>query len=99
MEELLKILTDNIISHREQQQMSQVKLAELCGISPKYLSLIESRKRTPTLATVQKIAEGLGIKSYLLFSISGQEKAALHLSDSINSSINSLQEILKMISD
>jgi transcriptional regulator with XRE-family HTH domain len=58
--------TDKIIEHfqkeRKAQGLSHEKLAELAGIHRSTISLIENRKREPTLLTCLKIANALGIK-------------------------------------
>lgn len=48
--------------------MTQEVLAQRAGITTGYLSKIETAKQTPPLATVEKIAKGLGVGMDVLFS-------------------------------
>lgn len=41
--------------------ISQEELAHRAGLSMRYISLLESRKHVPSLATMQALAEGLGV--------------------------------------
>jgi transcriptional regulator with XRE-family HTH domain len=47
--------------------LSQGELAKLAGISVSYLSMLENSKRDPTISTVQKIANALGVPIEILF--------------------------------
>jgi transcriptional regulator with XRE-family HTH domain len=44
-----------------------MKLAELCESSTGYIGEIESGKRFPSVAMIERIAKALGIESYYLF--------------------------------
>lgn len=59
-------ITEKIIQRfhdeRKSQGLSHEKLAELAGIHRSTISLIENRKREPTLLTCLKISNALGIK-------------------------------------
>ncbi len=46
---------------RVKKGLSQEELAHLCGIDRTYVSLLERQKRKPTLSTIYKICESLGI--------------------------------------
>ncbi len=46
---------------REKQSLSQRTLAELAGISAAALSQLESGRASPSVATLEKLADGLGI--------------------------------------
>ncbi|AZY92269.1 MULTISPECIES: helix-turn-helix domain-containing protein [Paracoccus] len=47
--------------HRLAAGMTQEELAHKAGVSPRYVSLLETRKYQPTLATVDGIALALGM--------------------------------------
>lgn len=55
-------------SKREERQISQEKLAELCGLHRTYISLLERGIRQPTLATLFKLATALKISPSKLIS-------------------------------
>lgn len=46
---------------REQQQLSQRALAEQAGISAAALSQLEAGQSSPSVATLEKLADGLGV--------------------------------------
>ncbi len=56
-----KIIQENIRKFRKQQNLTQEKLSELCGISTDYLSEIERGKKIPSLKRLIKIAETLNV--------------------------------------
>jgi transcriptional regulator with XRE-family HTH domain len=51
---------------RSAKKLSLETLAERADLSQSYLSMIESGKREPTLSSVQKIANALGIPTPIL---------------------------------
>ena len=52
---------------RQDKKISQEELADLCGLHRTYISAVECGKRSISLDNIQKIAEALGIETYLLF--------------------------------
>jgi transcriptional regulator with XRE-family HTH domain len=46
---------------REEQKLSQEKLAEYCDLDRTYISLLERGLRQPTITTIFKIADALDI--------------------------------------
>lgn len=59
-----KIIKEN----RTKRSISQEKLSEITGLDRTFISLIETGKRSPTLTTIIKIANGLNIKPSELLS-------------------------------
>ena len=57
--DILQIVADNIRIERLRKRISQEKLAELVGISTKYLNMIENKKANPTIVVVIKIIVNL----------------------------------------
>lgn len=56
------VIGKNMQSLRKQQNLTLDVLAEKSGVSKAMLSQIESEKVNPTVATVWKIAQGLGVE-------------------------------------
>lgn len=69
--EILQIVADNIRIERLRKRISQEKLAELVGISTKYLNMIENKKANPTIVVVIKICQTLDITLETIFPIMG----------------------------
>ena len=59
---LKQVLGKRVKSLRRQAQLSQVDLAERCGIYRTYLSRIESCTANPTLLILVALAEALGVE-------------------------------------
>jgi transcriptional regulator with XRE-family HTH domain len=62
-----ELFISNLKGYRKQQKISQMQLAEKCNSSTGYIGEIESDKRFPSIAMIEKIAEALNIESYYLF--------------------------------
>ena len=56
----------NIKMLRNKKGYSQMRFAELTGLSEDYISLIENGKRTPSLKRLITIAEVLDVETYQL---------------------------------
>ena len=65
-DDLKSLLTFNIKYYRYLNNISQEKLAELCSLSPKYITDIERGKHSPTINKLQIIAISLGIEPFML---------------------------------
>ncbi len=57
-----KKLGKSVRKYRRLAGLKQYELAEKVGLSDKYIQLIESGERKPSLKTVYKIAVALGVK-------------------------------------
>lgn len=62
MSESSKKLAENMRKIRTRKKMSQGDICRTLGVDRAYISNIESGKQNPTLATIEKIAEALGVK-------------------------------------
>ena len=58
---LLEAFSRVLRQKRTQAGLSQEELAHRAGTSIRYISLLESRKHQPSLATLKKICTGLGV--------------------------------------
>lgn len=60
---VLKLL-DEFERIRKEKKLSHEKLAELSGLNRSTISLLESKKRIPTILTCLKISDALGVAFY-----------------------------------
>lgn len=56
-----------IARYRVRKGYAQKQLAQLCGITPTYMSQIESGKKTPSFSLVEKLCQTLSIKQQDLY--------------------------------
>jgi transcriptional regulator with XRE-family HTH domain len=63
MQEISKKLGQNLKKIRAKKKLSQGALARLLEVDKGYISNIENGKKNPTLATIQRLAEALGISA------------------------------------
>lgn len=61
MEEISKKLGENPKEVRIRKKLSQGALARLLEVDKGYISNIENGKKNPTLATIQRLADALGV--------------------------------------
>ena len=61
------MLNENIKSLRKSKGLSQEELAERCGVHRTYIGSIERGEKSPTLNTIEKFANGLGVQIIDLF--------------------------------
>lgn len=63
---------------RKQREMNQAELAERAGVSVSYISLLEQNKRKdPTLSTIQRVSEALGVPSSILFFLAAEDRKSV----------------------
>lgn len=63
----LKVFANNLRKYRNRLGISQESFAEKAGLHRTYISAVECGKRSIALENIQKIADALGIDTYLLF--------------------------------
>jgi transcriptional regulator with XRE-family HTH domain len=61
---------------RAARGLSQKQLAELSGLDPSYVSLLEAGKRNPSVSIVESIARAMGVPSAVLM-LFGSEQSDL----------------------
>jgi len=66
MKAKLQLVGENIRRLRIAKQLSQQRLAELAGISYKYLGEVERNKSSLSVEILFQIASGLGVEAYTL---------------------------------
>ena len=71
--EIVKVFANNVKKYRNRIGISQESFAEKAGLHRTYISALECEKRSISLDNIQKIADALGIETYLLFIEEGKE--------------------------
>jgi transcriptional regulator with XRE-family HTH domain len=69
MTKIKELVGKNIRAFRQQQGLSQEKLAELVNTAPHYILMIENARSWPSAKMVERIAAALGKDSVELFSL------------------------------
>jgi transcriptional regulator with XRE-family HTH domain len=65
--QLKAVFVRNLKKYRKFSGISQMTLTEMCDTSTSYIGQIEIGNRFPSLNLIEKIAQALQIKPYLLF--------------------------------
>lgn len=60
-ESILQKISENIRIERLKKRYSQEKLAEMAGITQKYLNLIENKKANPSIVVIVNLCNSLEI--------------------------------------
>ena len=71
--DIVKVFANNVKKYRNKIGISQESFAEKAGVHRTYISALECEKRSISLDNIQKIADALGIETYLLFIEEGKE--------------------------
>ncbi len=74
MKDLAKRIGQRIRNYRNEQNLSQEKLAELCGCHPTYIGQIERGEKNATLESIDRIASALKVPLSQLFENPGGEE-------------------------
>ena len=87
---------------RKKRKFTQEKLAELAGIDISYLGNIERGTENPTVATLEKLAAALSMKSYQILNfeheLQGEKSLRRRLAQILDKCDETeLQLILKMV--
>ncbi len=65
--DIIKVFAINMRRFRNEKNLSQEALAEKSGLHRTYISAVECGRRSIALENVQRIADALEVKTYLLF--------------------------------
>lgn len=86
-----KLLGQRIKYFRKTKKLTQEQLAELVGMEPNSISIIESGRNFPTLNSLEKIANALDIELNILFRYR-QIKDNSQIIDKINHELTKLND-------
>ncbi len=95
MSELKKLLGKKIQTIRKSRMLTQEKLAELIDIETPSLSYIETGKYSPSVETLQKLADALNVKPwefYYFDDISDDEKR-----EELKKALDTNPKLIKML--
>jgi transcriptional regulator with XRE-family HTH domain len=73
---LKQIFIKNLKDYRKKEGLSQMQLAEYCGISTVYIAEIEIGKKFPSIGVIENIAATFKIEPYMLFKNSTKNRLA-----------------------
>lgn len=65
--DIVRVFGANVKKYRIKLGLSQEAFAEKCGLHRTYISAIECYRRSIALENIQRIADALGVETYLLF--------------------------------
>ena len=65
--DIVRVFGENLKRLRNEKGISQEAFAELCGMHRTYISAVECQRRSISLENVQRIADALGVETYMLF--------------------------------
>lgn len=65
--DLRSVFIANLKKYRKERNLSQLKLAELCGTSTSYIGEIEIGKKFPSVEMIQRFSEAINIQPHMLF--------------------------------
>jgi len=89
MTRVQELFIANLRRERKQAGYSQEKLADLIGLSPKYISSLEIGTRFPSPDTIQKISDTLKLEPYQLL---------LDLTPDMAASLNTIHDFQNYLS-
>jgi transcriptional regulator with XRE-family HTH domain len=108
---LQHILMGNLKKYRKQVGFTQEKLAELCETDPCYITQMETGRRCPSIAFLEKIAAALNIAPFWLFydpsdtsapsdsSVIREQLLAMHKDAFTNALIDDLSGRIRALTD
>lgn len=74
--DIVRVFGANVRHFRQQRGLSQEKLAELSDLHRTYISDLERAQRSISLSNVQRLADALGVKPFMLLLEDKEEKDA-----------------------
>lgn len=73
---------------RTQRSLSQSRLAELIGVSPSYISLLERGKRDPNFSVIEDIAAALDIPLSILVFLAASDEELSELGSELSEKLS-----------
>jgi transcriptional regulator with XRE-family HTH domain len=95
MDRVQKALVANIKRIRKLMGYSQMKLAEMCGLSTGFIAEIETAKKFPSSGSIERIAQALSLRPYQLF-LDGEDQNKLDVPRTV---ARLTKELKKLVSD
>jgi transcriptional regulator with XRE-family HTH domain len=89
------MLGERIKERREELGLTQLQLARALGVTPQHISVIEKNKRAPSLDSLAKLAEELGVTTDYL--ITGKESVVSDVISVIKADIGLSLDVKKAL--
>lgn len=70
---LLPLLAANLRRERARADLSQFQLATRANLAPSYISMLEGRRRSATLETIERLAQAMGLDPLKLLNRRGEK--------------------------
>lgn len=94
MSDVKAILAQNVRVLRKQLELSQMQLAERCGVSTKFIQQLEAARQFPAPRNLEGLAEVFGIEPYQLLLEPNTEAASLGENHAARSMLDTLERDL-----
>jgi transcriptional regulator with XRE-family HTH domain len=65
--EVLVLFGKRLKELRISKKLTQIELAEICGLHPNYIGMVERGERNPSLINIDKLAKALDVSLSELF--------------------------------
>jgi transcriptional regulator with XRE-family HTH domain len=65
--EVLVLFGKRLKELRISKKLTQIELAEICGLHPNYIGMVERGERNPSLINIDKLAKALNLNITELF--------------------------------
>lgn len=96
MRNIKKLLGQNIRKYRKAKNLTQEQLAELVGIGTANISYIENGKFSPSVETLEKLSEVLGVYPYEFYMFE-HLKSTGELKQELFEAITQDEDLLRLI--
>jgi transcriptional regulator with XRE-family HTH domain len=86
------LLGRRIRSLRKSKDLTQEELGAKCDVHYKFIGAVERGEENPSLKTLEKIAEGLGVELFDLFRFKHEERDLIKIKKDLLETINQIEK-------
>ena len=91
-DKVAELLGRRIRSLRKSRDLTQEQLGASCDINYKFIGAVERGEENPSLKTLQKIAEGLGVELFELFRLKHEERDPSKIKRDLLETLNQIEK-------